>query len=379
MSTPLRVAWLGHRAAKGGDGIITYSREITAGLRARGVEVVFFHHAPEFQDEQSIALDAVKLSHRFVLSPPRNRRLLEAELRAQAVDLVHVSFSFSTLDFNLPDVCRSLEIPLVATFHVPFDTRLGLWPRVSRTLYRIYAQVLSGCDAVIVFSEVQKGMLADLGVPSTVLHVLPNGVDVDKYRPGPSGSRERFGADRLFTYLGRLDPEKNVDHLLAAFLDVNPPASLKLVLVGGGSECRRLERRFVDRRIVFTGTVTDERERIAILRAADAFFLPSSIEGLSLAMLEAMACGVATVATDVGIDGDALRGAGFVIDPDHLDAELRAAIRLLVDVPSVCRDLGRLARERAVERYSLSRNLDGLLGVYRALVNRYPMPGTASM
>ena len=45
----------------------------------------------------------------------------------------------------------------------------------------------------------------------------------------------------------------------------------------------------------------------------------------------------------------------------------------------VCRDLGRLARERALERYSLSRNLDGLLGVYRALVNRYPMPGTASM
>jgi len=343
------------------------------------VQVLFFHHAPEFQDEQSIALNAVKLSHRFVLSPPRTRRLLEATLRAQEADLVHVSFSFSTLDFNLPDVCRSLGIPLVATFHVPFDTRLGLWPRVSRTLYRIYSQVLAGCDAVIVFSEVQKRMLADLGVPEGVLHVLPNGVDVDKYRPGPSDRREAFGAERLFTYLGRLDPEKNVDHLLAAFLEVDPPPSTKLVLVGGGSERRRLERRFGDRRIVFTGTVIDERERIAILRASDAFFLASSIEGLSLAMLEAMACGVATVATDVGSDGDALRGAGFVLDPDHLDAELRAAFRLLIEVPGVCQELGRLARERAVASYSLSRNLDGLLGVYRALVNRYPMPGTASM
>ena len=379
MSDGLRVAWLGHRAAKGGDGIITYSREITAGLRDRGVQVAFFHHAPEFQDDDSFALDAVRLSHRLVLSPPRTRRLFEAKLRSLEVDLVHVSFSFSTLDFNLPDVCRSLGLPLVATFHVPFDTRLGLWPRVSRTLYRIYSQVLAGCDAVIVFSEVQKRLLSDLAVPAEVIHVLPNGVDVDKYRPGPSDKREALAAERLFTYLGRLDPEKNVEHLLAAFLEVEPPPSLKLVLVGGGSERRRLERRFRDRRVVFTGTVTDERERIAILRASDAFFLPSSIEGLSLAMLEAMACGVATVATDVGSDGDALRGAGFVLDPDNLDAELRSAMRLLVEVPSVCRELGRLARERAVERYSLSGNLDGLLGVYRALVKRYPMPGTASM
>ena len=380
MSRPLRVAWLGHRAAKGGDGIITYSREITAGLRDRGVQVLFFHHAPEFRDDDdSIALDAVRLSHRLVLSPPRTRRLVEAKLRSLEVDLVHVSFSFSTLDFNLPDVCHSLGLPLVATFHVPFDTRLGLWPRVSRTLYRIYSQVLAGCDAVIVFSDVQKRMLSDLGVPGGVIHVLPNGVDVDKYRPGPSNKKEALGAKRLFIYLGRLDPEKNVDHLLAAFLEIDPPPGLKLMLVGGGSERRRLERRFHDRRIVFTGTVTEERERIAILRSSDAFVLPSSIEGLSLAMLEAMACGVATVATDVGSDGDALRGAGFVLDPDHLDAELRAALRLLVEVPSLCRELGRLARERAVERYSLSRNLDGLLRVYRALVKRYPMPGTASM
>src|SRR5919198_5410073 len=96
MSRALRVAWLGHRAAKGGDGIITYSREITEGLRERGAQVLFFHHAPEFQDDDSIALDAVKLSHRLVLSPPRTRRVLGGQLRLPEVALVPVSFSFST-------------------------------------------------------------------------------------------------------------------------------------------------------------------------------------------------------------------------------------------------------------------------------------------
>jgi glycosyltransferase involved in cell wall biosynthesis len=84
-------------------------------------------------------------------------------------------------------------------------------------------------------------------------------------------------------------------------------------------------------------------------------------------MLEAMACGAATVATDVGSDGDALRGAGVVLDPGHLESELRLTIRTLIDTPELARLLGRLARERAVSRYSLSRNLDALLGLYRAL------------
>jgi glycosyltransferase involved in cell wall biosynthesis len=129
-----------------------------------------------------------------------------------------------------------------------------------------------------------------------------------------------------------------------------------------------LERRFADPRVTFTGVVTEEGERIAILRASDAFFLPSTVEGLSLAMLEAMACGAATVATDVGTDGEALRGAGIVIDPGHLDAELGLAVRLLIESPEVCSLLGRQARERAVQRFSLSTNIDRLLDLYRRLL-----------
>src|SRR6202011_3576248 len=172
----------------------------------------------------------------------------------------------------------------------------------------------------------------------------------------------------LFTYVGRLDPEKNVDVLLSAFHEAAPPPSLRMVVVGGGLEARRLKRRFADRQITFTGVITEERERIAILRASDAFFLPSTVEGLSLAMLEAMACGAATVATDVGSDGEALRGAGVVLDPGHLDAELRLAVRLLVESPDVCSLLGGLARRRAEERYSITSNLDSLLGLYGQLL-----------
>ncbi len=378
MSRALRVAWLGHRSTTGADGIITYSREITHGLRERGVDVLFLHHARDQVDEAgSIALDAFALSHRLVLSPPGSKRKLLDLLRAHEVDLVHASLAFSSLDFNLPRICHELGVPIVATFHVPYDTRFSVWRGISAAVYRLYAQALADCDAVIIFGEAQREILIGLGVPREVIHVLPNGVDVDRYCPGPSGKPAELGAERLFSYLGRIDPEKNVDVLLDAFLDADPPPSARLVVVGGGVERRRLERRYSDARILFTGVVTDERERIDILRASDAFFLPSSVEGLSLAMLEAMACGAATVATDVGSDGEALRGAGVVLDPAHLESELRAVIRLLVETPELCRLLGRLARERAVQRYSLARNLDALLDLYerlaqsaRALVKR---------
>ena len=365
--TQLRIAWLGHRSSKGADGIITYSREITNGLKQRGIEVVFFHHDPTLADENSVVLDALALSHRLVVSRPGTRRKLVDLLRRHEVDVVHVSFSFSTLDFNLPRLCHELGIPIVGTFHVPFDQRVSVWSTISSAVYRLYAQALAECDAVIIFSEAQRVMLRQLGVPERVIHVLPNGVDVTRYAPGESRACARFGARRLFTYLGRIDPEKNVDQLLGAFGDARPPDGLKLVIVGGGTERRRLERRHSGPRVIFTGPITDEREKIDILRGSDAFFLPSDVEGLSLAMLEAMACGVATVATDVGSDGEALRGAGIVLDPARLGVELSLSIRSLAEVPELCATLGRLARERAVERYSLDKNLEDLINLYGSL------------
>ena len=137
----MRVAWLGHRSTTGADGIITYSREITNGLRDRGVDVLFLHHArDQVDDDSSIALDAFALSHRLVLSPPGSKRKLLDLLRAHEVDLVHVSLAFSSLDFNLPRICHELGIPIVATFHVPYDTRFSVWRGISAAVYRIYAQ-----------------------------------------------------------------------------------------------------------------------------------------------------------------------------------------------------------------------------------------------
>jgi glycosyltransferase involved in cell wall biosynthesis len=213
-------------------------------------------------------------------------------------------------------------------------------------------------------------MLVDYGVLPERVRVIPNGIDVTTYSPGPSDFKTTIGASVLATYLGRVDPEKNVGDFLKAFRNLDLPADHKVVVVGNGMELASLRRKYrEDHRIIFKGYVGELRERVRILRATDIFVLPSSIEGLSLAMLEAMAAGTAVIATDVGADAEALRGAGIVIDLASLEEQLTLALRVLIEYPDFRRSLAARARQRAVSMYSLETNIDRVVALYRELTN----------
>lgn len=362
----MRVAWLGHHPNGAGDGLTTYSREVTRGLAERGLDVVFFHHDRVSEADGTVALDGWRVFDRLTVARSGSRRRLAEALREHHVDIVHVSLLFSNLALEVPRVCHELGVPAVATLHAPFDVRTTWWGSLSRVLYRLYARPLSAYDRVVVFGERQRQLLVAMGVSADAAVVIPNGVDVHRWSPGPSKVRERFDGERLFTFMGRLGAEKNVEKLLRAFRDVDPEG-VRLLIVGGGKERKRLERKYGGARITFLGDVRLAQEREGILRASDAFFLPSFIEGLSLALLEAMACGTAVAATDVGVHGDVLHGAGIILDPMKLDDELRRGIRMLAASPQLCRTLGREARRRVVAGYSLATSVDRLVAMYDIL------------
>jgi glycosyltransferase involved in cell wall biosynthesis len=370
----MQVAWFGHQSRERGDGLVTYSRVVTAGLRKRGAEVTFFYHGSDEDgpaDEYNIRIGSFNILKRAVISTPGANRLIEDTLRRQRIQVAHASLVFSLLDFNLPNLCHSLGVPIVATLHIPFDRRFSLWGTGTRALYMVVSLPLPRYDAVIIFSEEQKQLLVGYGVPDDIIRVIPNGVDVDRWRPGESDFKDQIGAEVLVVYCGRVDPEKNIGALCQVFAELDMPVTSKLVVIGDGLDREHLEYRYAGNpRFVFTGLVHDEAERIRMVRAADIFVLPSDIEGLSLAMLEAMACGVATVATDVGSDGEALQGAGILIDPRELGAQLKLALKTLIDYPDFRRDLGRRARQRAVANYSLEKNLDQVMALYEELLKR---------
>jgi glycosyltransferase involved in cell wall biosynthesis len=271
-------------------------------------------------------------------------------------------------------------LPLVATFHPAFDAGLrNLAGGTQQLTYQLYAPSLARFDRVIVFSELQAEVLARLGVPQSRLAVIPNGVDPQRWSPVAAGAeptrlqelRQRFAGRRVFLYMGRIATEKNVEALLRAWRLVQPQGCT-LVVVGDGPVRQSLMQSYgPEHRIHWWGYEADQQMRLALLQLAEVFLLPSLVEGLSLALLEAMAAGTACVATDAGADGEVLEGgAGIVISTQGVTTQLRTLIPVLRDQPVLTAELGRRARARVLERYTLERNLDSLEALYAGLTRQ---------
>ena len=392
----MHIAWLGKKSPFCGN--VTYSREITNALLDRGYKVSFLHFvqetAPiseslgsldsgqaikqdkEWPDCAEVSLPCIYKSTIYTIPTLKSSKVLSRALRQLQPDVVHASLTLSPLDFVLPEICAELNLPLVATFHPPFGSYIRPLTsgrqRLQHLTYQLYAPCLPNYDRTIVFSEVQRELLASLNVPRTGVAVIPNGVDVQKYSPGYSQIKYQLNAQRLFIYQGRIAMEKNIEVLLKAWKQSNLGPGCKLAIVGDGPLAPSLQASYgPEHNILWLGYIADERRRIEILRGADVFILPSLVEGLSLSLLEAMACGLACIATDVGADGEVLEeGAGIVIDTQEIATQLKTILPLLKDQPELIQVLGRKARQRVVERYTLSSNITQLERLYEQMLQQ---------
>ena len=389
------IAWLGKKTPFCGN--VTYGLSTTEALRARGHQTSFIHFdnpkAPGsstslLANDPDVSLPYLVKSQVYTIPSPGAQRELRESLERLQPDLVHASLTLSPLDFRLPELCQQLGVPLVATFHPPFDAGLrNLTAGTQQLTYQLYAPALSKYDRVIVFSDLQAEVLARLGVREDRLAVIPNGVDTNQWSPSGQQTgaavppavgnplhevRSRLGQERVFLYMGRVATEKNVEALLQSWRLVNMEGC-RLVIVGEGPLRSTLQNSYEDG-VLWWGYEADLATRIALLQCAEVFVLPSLVEGLSLALLEAMASGCACVATDAGADGEVLAGgAGIVMSTLGVTSQLRTLLPVLRDQPVLTRELGRQARERVLQRYTMSRNIDALEQLYGELMRRAPL------
>ena len=371
----MHIAWLGKKSPFCGN--VTYSREITRTLINNGYKVSFLHFAQNQEEsyeekayETEIILPFLYKSQIYTIPSPESSKILIKSLQELKPDLVHASLTLSPLDFKLPEICAALKIPLVATFHPAFDSRLRNFKSSTQYLtYQLYAPFLSHYDRVIVFSKLQRDLLVKLGLPAHKLVIIPNGVNTEKYSPGNSYFKTQFNTKNLFLYQGRIATEKNIEALLKAWKYSGMGTENTLLMVGDGPLASTLKSLYNKKdNIIWLGFIADEEKRIEILRAADVFILPSLVEGLSLSLLEAMACGVACIATDAGADGEVLeKGAGIIINTKGVTSQLKTLLPLFRDHPEIIKLLGNKARNRVLERYNLSNNFHQLEQVYRDL------------
>jgi glycosyltransferase involved in cell wall biosynthesis len=298
-------------------------------------------------------------------------------LREEAVDVVLVQ-DYEHARFDLFVLLGWLaRRPVFGSFQGG-DT---LRSRLERPFRR---RAIRACAGFVVASAVERERVRAMhGVPDARIAPIPNAVEVDPPRPRTrADARRELGIDAtaiVVEWHGRiLLHRKGLDTLVAAWDLVcarHPSHELLLLVVGTGPDAAAF-------RLLVEGSgaavrwrdefITDQSELAPYLAAADIYVLPSRHEGFSVALVEAMAGGLAIVATDVPGVRDVMSGddgpAGIVVARDDAEA-LAEGLGQLIDDAALRRQLGDVARERAVQRYSVDavgRELaDFLLGEVR--------------
>jgi glycosyltransferase involved in cell wall biosynthesis len=275
-------------------------------------------------------------------------------------DLVHLHFPLP-LGLSLVLMRALVRRPLVVTVHGNADVY-----ELPRALEPVTRAVLQRADAVVSVSR-DLGDYLERVMKVSHVTVIPNGVDVDRFRPSESSP----DVLTLFS-ISRLVPRKNVHVLIAAVEQlVAEGAPLSLIVAGTGPEEERI-RRLAERSsgaVRFIGFIDEDRKR-AILRETDVFVQLSTREGLSIATLEALASGVPCVVSNLpGVREpiDAGRTGWYVDDPEAVGSVVGALRRVLAD-RSRLREMKHACRAVAVDRYSLQAMCDGYWNVFTGLL-----------
>lgn len=266
-----------------------------------------------------------------------------------------------------------------ARFHGAADghvhTRHGAFIRRHRFVWR-YRLMRRWTDAIVTVSRDGREELGRLsGLPVEQIGVVPNGIDTDTHRPAADKKavRQQLGWNvdgPVIITVSRLAPEKDLGTLLRA-MQCLPQANLWLV--GYGPEetaLRELAKELaVADRVTFWGRRDDVP---ALLSAADVFALSSLSEGLSMALIEAAACGLPMVATQVG-------GNHEIVDPPHggllvpvgQPLALAAAIDGILRSPERRLAMGNHARRHAEMHFSVRTMVDRYVTFYEQAVRKF--------
>lgn len=235
-------------------------------------------------------------------------------------------------------------------------------------------------DRVITIARHIDAELAAEGFAEQKAVSIPNSVDHERYRPK---AKQDQSERRRICYVGRLAEEKGLLCLVQAMKLVSEAISgVTLDIVGDGPMRNELIHRAAHLGLLDVIHFTGNSTALPYYHASDLFVLPSFSEGLSLALLEAMACGLPVVATNVEGNREVLHPAGpvsalpaadyligecgILVNPGDVTGLAGAIQRLLTDSDLACR-LNSRARSHVEEVYALNKIINDYQVLYRSL------------
>ena len=238
----------------------------------------------------------------------------------------------------------------------------------SEKLLRRTEREFEECDRIVVPSAVARQSFSEFGYGKKTV-VVPTGVDIEFFCPGPVAAEP---PTFRVCYVGRVEFAKGVGYLLQAWKRLGLPRA-ELVLVGEVKpQMETMLRDYADCGIRLAG-VLPPREVARCYRESSLFVLPSPFEGLAQVLLEAMASGLAVVATDRTGANDCMTGGkeGWIVPARNVDA-LAEAILWCHQHPEETWAMGKAARARIEGEFTLNDYNQRVMALYRDLAGGPP-------
>ncbi|MFL6116801.1 MAG: glycosyltransferase family 4 protein [Catenulispora sp.] len=380
-TAPLKVLLVSHYYPPHQGGIENVAHAEARHLTAAGVAVTVLTSGERSSvtDEDGVRVVRVRAWNGLerkagVPFPVLGPKLLRRAVRwARWADVVHIHDAFYLTSWAALTAAKLTRTPTVATQHVALvhhdSAAVGL---VQKAVYATAGRLLlRGARSVFTMNSDVAAFVRGLGArPERVRH-LPNGVDTALFRPvrdaaEQAAERARLGLPRdgvLVLFVGRFVPKKGFDLLLAA---ADP--AYRLVFAGGPAEAPAAADSALHLGPLPPADVA------AAYRACDVFALPSTSEGFPLTVQEAMSSGLAVVTTDDS------GYAAYDLDRDRVslvdrDTEtLRVRLREIAADSELRGQMGKYAREYAVEHFAWPDHASRLIEAYRSAIR----PGKSS-
>jgi glycosyltransferase involved in cell wall biosynthesis len=355
------------------NGAANFASRLAEGLAARGNEVHVVCPSPTSHGGSAI-VGGVTV-HRIastrtpfhatfrVCTPWQVGRALPVLFADVRPDVVHVQAHFG-VGRTVLRAAAARGLPVVATNHFMPENLLdyGPLPRflngtLSDWAWRDLVRVYRRAHAVTAPTPRAADLLRTRGLPTRAISC---GIDLDRF--GPADAHRSTATTAVF--VGRLDPEKNVDELLRALV-LTPAVHAEIV---GDGVCRtELESLAFDlgiaRRVRFHGYLPDD-DLIAVLRRGDVFCMPGTAELQSIATMEAMAAGLPVIAADaMALPHLVHHGVNGYLYPPGAPAALAAALRELDTDPATRVAMGTASRQ-IVADHDLTDTLDAFEDLY---------------
>lgn len=359
----MKILFLLHKTDKGGAEVQLYNllKHIDR-KRFRPTLGLLYGHGEMKEEYESLGVRTVHFRKGFSLDPTVYCRIM-AYIKKEGIDVVHAFMG--NHHAYIPSIFGSaIAVGSIRSTH--YDDMGWLFRLKEFTLMRMLKPF--GKIHLVANSYSGKKLYQDKHV-SRSISAIPNGIDVDKYSNGAKGKIvDEFGlkGSTTLSIVGRLIRSKNHSFLLEVFRKLSIEHKVKLLVVGSGPEKRRLYQCIRQKGIEGAYMLGDRSDVPDILAATDIFVFPSNTEGWPNSVGEAMAAGCAVVATPVGDmrriidnrkDGVIATKEGFLKEVERLIAQ-----------PSLRKRMGRAAKKKIKEKFSVERMVKSYERFYGGLI-----------